>query len=93
MREKATTDRERLLLAGTWRQVQEGRTAAVSKGLRAEEETKGLEERHRDHARDLESRLSSAEEKLEQLCSEQDTACTEVLGLKEGHDVALPAMV
>ena len=66
LREKAVMDRERLLLAGAWRQVQEARAAVASKGLRAAEEAKGLEERHRDHGHDLEARLSGAEEKLEQ---------------------------
>ena len=84
-------DRECLLLACAWRQVLEARAATASEGLRVAEETKRLEERHRDHARDLEARLSNAE-KLEQLCSELNTARAEALELKEGRDVALAAV-
>ena len=90
--EKAIMDREHLLLARMWRQVQEAQAAVASEELRVAEETKRLEERHHIYARDLEARLSGAEEILQQLSSERDTARTEVLELKEGRDIALAAV-
>ena len=84
-------DKERLLLAGAWHQVQEHRAVTTSDELNTAEETKRLEERHRDHARDLEARLLSVGEELAQLRCKRDAVRAEMLGLKEGHDAALAA--
>ena len=92
MREKTEVDREHLLLAGAWREVQEARATTASERLRVAEETRRLEERGSDHASDLEARLSSAEEKLARLDGELGAARAKVLELKEGHNVALVAV-
>ena len=91
LRGKIEMDKERLLLAGTWCQVQVDRATAVSDELCAAEETKRLEEHQRDHARDLDARLFSPGEELAQLHSERDAVRAEMLGLKEGRDAALAA--
>ena len=86
-------DRERLLLVGAWREVQAARDTTACEKLRVEEEARTLEEHGRNHARDLEARLSSAEEKMEQLGGELGAARAEVLELKEGCKVALVVAV
>ena len=90
--EFALTQQNQLLLAGAWREVQEARATTAREKLRVADETRRLEERGRDHARDLEARLSSAEEKLERLGGELGAARAEVLEMKEGCNAALVAV-
>ena len=82
-------DRERLLLAGAWRKVQEARATTVREKLCVAEEARRLEERGPDHARDLEARLSSAEEKRERLGGKLGAARAQVSELKEGRNASL----